>query len=82
MLMEGDNYAPSMVKFLNQFSRKSRANSGDKKRKIAALTWLFTRLPLPLPVAMHTWSIGRFTANCPQELSQIWKRTANFNVLC
>jgi hypothetical protein len=32
MLIEGDNYAPSMVKFLNQFSRKARSN-GDKRNR-------------------------------------------------
>jgi uncharacterized protein with ParB-like and HNH nuclease domain len=32
MLIDGDNYAPSMVKFLNQFSRKSRGNN-DKTNK-------------------------------------------------
>ena len=37
MLMDGDNYAPSMVKFLNQFSRKSRANSSDKNQYLAEL---------------------------------------------
>ena len=30
MLIDGDNYAPSMVKFLNQFSRKSESNTADQ----------------------------------------------------
>src|SRR5216684_4576176 len=30
MLIDGDNYAPSMVKFLNQFSRKCRSQTPEK----------------------------------------------------
>jgi uncharacterized protein with ParB-like and HNH nuclease domain len=30
MLIDGDNYAPSMVKFLNQFSRKCRGQTPEK----------------------------------------------------
>src|SRR5437660_12594916 len=30
MLIDSANYAPSMVKFLNQFSRKSRSNTDEK----------------------------------------------------
>jgi hypothetical protein len=37
MLMDGDNYAPSMVKFLNQFSRQSRGFARKKNEYLYSL---------------------------------------------
>lgn len=37
MLIDGDNYAPSMVKFLNQFSRKSKNNTEEQNQYLAEL---------------------------------------------
>jgi uncharacterized protein with ParB-like and HNH nuclease domain len=37
MLIDNQNYAPSMVKFLNQFSRKSRGNTADQNEYLSAL---------------------------------------------
>lgn len=37
MLIDAEAYAPSMVRFLNRFSRKSRANTDDKNRYLANL---------------------------------------------
>lgn len=37
MLIDGYDYAPSMIRFLNQFSRKSQSNSSDKNDYLAQL---------------------------------------------
>jgi len=37
MLMDGSNYAPSMVKFLNQFSRKCESHDEDRNRYLEGL---------------------------------------------
>ena len=37
MLIEGDNYAPSMLKFLNQFSRRCRGQSDDQNQYLQEL---------------------------------------------
>ncbi len=37
MLVEGANYAPSMVKFLNQFSRKCETHDDDKNKYLESL---------------------------------------------
>ena len=37
MLIDGDSYAPSMVKFLNEFSRKSRDNNSEKNKYLEKL---------------------------------------------
>jgi uncharacterized protein with ParB-like and HNH nuclease domain len=37
MLIDGDNYAPSMVKFLNQFSRKSKGNTKGQNEYLSEL---------------------------------------------
>jgi hypothetical protein len=37
MLVDGHNHAPSMVRFLNQFSRKSRGNTEKKNKYIYEL---------------------------------------------
>ena len=37
LMIDGDNYAPSMVTFLNQFSRKCRAMTDDQLRYLSDL---------------------------------------------
>lgn len=37
MLIDGENYKPSMVKFLNQFSKKCEANTKEKNDYLSAL---------------------------------------------
>ncbi|WP_306603502.1 DUF262 domain-containing protein [Azonexus sp.] len=37
MLIDGEKYSPSMVKFLNQFSKKSEANTKDQNDYLSAL---------------------------------------------
>src|SRR5262249_13985562 len=37
MLIDGDNYSPSMVKFLNQFSRRAKGNSREQNDYISTL---------------------------------------------
>ena len=37
MLIEGENYTPSMVRFLNQFSRKSQMHSTDQNEYLKSL---------------------------------------------
>src|SRR5262249_20920380 len=37
MLIDGENYAPSMVKFLNRFSRKCENNSEDQNQYLEGL---------------------------------------------
>ncbi len=37
MLVDGQNYAPSMVRFLNQFSRKSRGHSVEQNNFLSSL---------------------------------------------
>ncbi len=41
MLVDGDNYAPSMVKFLNQFSKKSESNNSDQNAYLERLVSSF-----------------------------------------
>jgi uncharacterized protein with ParB-like and HNH nuclease domain len=41
MLIDVENYAPSMVKFLNQFSRKCRAHNEEQNRYLLALLQSF-----------------------------------------
>jgi uncharacterized protein with ParB-like and HNH nuclease domain len=41
LLIDGENYSPSMVKFLNQFSRKSRAHSKEQNDYLLALLGSF-----------------------------------------
>ena len=37
MLVDSDNYAPSMVKFLNQFSKKCESHNGEQNRLLRSL---------------------------------------------
>ena len=41
MLIDGDNYAPSMVKFLNQFSKKSESNTAEQNAYLKGLIFSF-----------------------------------------
>jgi hypothetical protein len=41
LLIDGENYSPSMVKFLNQFSRKSRAHSKEQNDYLLSLLGSF-----------------------------------------
>jgi uncharacterized protein with ParB-like and HNH nuclease domain len=49
MLIDGDNYAPSMVKFLNQFSRKSRMRSDEENKYLYDLLVSFFDACAKLP---------------------------------
>jgi hypothetical protein len=49
MLIDGDNYAPSMVKFLNQFSRKCRSHTEDQNRYLSDLLDSFFHACAELP---------------------------------
>lgn len=49
LLIDGENYAPSMVKFLNQFSRKSRAHTSEQNEYLANLLSSFLDACSALP---------------------------------
>jgi hypothetical protein len=49
MLIDGPSYAPSMVKFLNQFSRKCRAQTDDQNKYLASLLDSFFKSCASLP---------------------------------
>ena len=49
LLIDRNNYAPSMVKFLNQFSRKARGNSEEQNRFLASLMDSFLKECSALP---------------------------------
>ena len=49
MLIDGENYAPSMVKFLNQFSRKCRGQTPEKTKYLANLFDSFLAACADLP---------------------------------
>ena len=51
MLIDAEHYAPSMVKFLNQFSRKCRKNSEEQNVYLANLFEAFLALCAQLPPA-------------------------------
>ena len=48
-LIEGDNYAPSMVKFLNQFSRKCRSHTVEQNQYLSMLLESFLNACAELP---------------------------------
>ena len=50
LLIDGNNYAPSMVKFLNQFSRKARGHNTEKNDYLAKLIVSFLEACADLPV--------------------------------
>lgn len=49
MLIDGQNYAPSMVRFLNQFSKKSRQNNVQKNEYLSHLVTSFFENSAELP---------------------------------
>lgn len=49
MLIDGQNYAPSMVRFLNQFSKKSRQNNVQKNEYLSRLVTSFFENSAELP---------------------------------
>lgn len=49
MLVDGENYSPSMVKFLNQFSKKCRAHDRDQNAYLEALFNSFLGAAAGLP---------------------------------
>ncbi len=49
MLIDGENYAPSLVKFLNQFSRKCRSQSSEQNDFLLDLLKSFLDACEPLP---------------------------------
>jgi hypothetical protein len=49
MLVDGENYAPSMVKFLNQFSRQCKNHSADQNKYLGSLLESFLAACRNLP---------------------------------
>ena len=49
MLMDGDEYSPSMVKFLNQFSKKCKTNENDKNQQLKSIFESFLNAASKLP---------------------------------
>lgn len=61
LLIDGANYAPSMVKFLNQFSRKARAHNAEQNDYLAKLMASFLDACSDLPeAAFLNKKSGRF----------------------
>jgi hypothetical protein len=61
LLIDGENYAPSMVKFLNQFSRKARAHNKEQNSYLASLLNSFLEACANLPMnAFLNKRNGRF----------------------
>lgn len=50
LLIDGVNYAPSMVKFLNQFSRKARGHTTEQNEYLKSLATSFLSACATLPV--------------------------------
>ena len=62
MLVDGDNYTPSMVKFLNNFSRKSQKNSREQNNYLKELFLSFVQTAQSLPEdAFQGRRAGRFS---------------------
>jgi hypothetical protein len=68
LLIDGDNYKPSMIRFLNSFSKKSGANTPDKNDYLARLFEAFLARTKTLPEDVffnpetHRFGIGLFEA--------------------
>lgn len=61
LLIDGKNYAPSMVKFLNQFSRKARGHTAEQNEYLKALATSFLSACATLPEnAFLNKKSGRF----------------------
>lgn len=54
MLIDGDNYSPSMVKFLNSFSRKCRAHSREQNEFLRGMLQSFFAACAKLPADAFT----------------------------
>jgi uncharacterized protein with ParB-like and HNH nuclease domain len=61
MLLEGQNYAPSMTKFLNQFSKKSRNISDDNLAYFQQVFEYFCKLLVPLGPSVFAAKSGKFS---------------------
>ena len=60
MLVDGDEYRPSMVKFLNHFSKKCENNSPDHNQYLRGLFLSFLRATKSLPARMFINKNNRF----------------------
>jgi hypothetical protein len=60
LLIDGDKYAPSMVKFLNQFSRQARSFPKAMNEYLAALANSFFKASVGLPDSAFLTKNGRF----------------------
>ena len=60
MLLEGDNYSPSMTKFLNKFSKKSRTYKDESLEYFKTLFETFCEQLLPLGPPIFQTKAGRF----------------------
>ena len=60
MLIDGPGYAPSMVKFLNQFSRKCETHSSEQNDYLESLFLSFLNACSCLPKGAFTGKMGRF----------------------
>ena len=79
MLVDGSNYAPSMVKFLNQFSRKCETHTPDQNEYLQSLFSSFLNACSNLPQDAFTGKNNRFnialyeavfTATCHKAFSE------------
>ncbi|HEV2520004.1 MAG TPA: DUF262 domain-containing protein [Thermoplasmata archaeon] len=80
LLIDGSNYGPPMVKFLNEFSKKSENNSPEKNAYISALFESFLNMSRDLPedafynLSTHRFGIGLFeacfVASCSRAFSE------------
>ncbi len=80
MLVDSASYAPSMVKFLNQFSRKCATHSSDKNEYLRSLFSSFMNACASLPEDAFTKFNNRFnialyeavfTATCEKAFAEI-----------
>lgn len=60
MLVEGDSYKPSMVKFLNNFSNNSKKLTQEKVNYLENLFDSFLEATVDLPEKVFFGSSGRF----------------------
>lgn len=60
LLLDGSNYAPSMTKFLNQFSKKSKTFSEESLHYFQKLFGSFCDTVLPLGSTIFTSKNGKF----------------------
>ena len=60
MLVDGDQYRPSMVKFLNQFSKKCESNGSEENGYLKALFYSFLEATSDLPRGTFINNNNRF----------------------